>query len=75
MDEHMQAAIDEARHGLAEGGIPIGPVLAHQGKMIGRGHNRHANPAGMHSPGTNADHIPAGPIPSLKSPRRQRPGG
>ncbi len=36
----MQAAIDEARSGLAEGGIPIGSVLVHGGKIIGRGHNR-----------------------------------
>ncbi len=36
----MQAALDEARKGLAEGGIPIGSVLVHQGKIIGRGHNR-----------------------------------
>jgi len=35
----MQAAIDEAKKGLAEGGIPIGSVLAHKGKIIGRGHN------------------------------------
>lgn len=40
MDPFMQAAIDEARAGLAEGGIPIGSVLVHQGKIIGRGHNR-----------------------------------
>jgi cytosine deaminase len=40
MDSFMQAAIDEARAGLAEGGIPIGSVLVHQGKIIGRGHNR-----------------------------------
>ncbi len=40
MDEFMQAAIDEAKTGLAEGGIPIGSVLVHQGKIIGRGHNR-----------------------------------
>jgi creatinine deaminase len=40
MDEFLQAAIDEARQGLAEGGIPIGSVLVHQGKIIGRGHNR-----------------------------------
>ena len=40
MDEFMQAAIDEANIGLAEGGIPIGSVLVHQGKIIGRGHNR-----------------------------------
>ena len=36
----MQAALDEARLGLAEGGIPIGSVLVHNGKIIGRGHNR-----------------------------------
>ena len=36
----MQAAIDEARTGLAEGGIPIGSVLVHRGRLIGRGHNR-----------------------------------
>jgi len=36
----MQAAIDEAKLGLAEGGIPIGSVLVHGGRIIGRGHNR-----------------------------------
>lgn len=35
----MQAAIDEARKGLAEGGIPIGSVIVHRGKILGRGHN------------------------------------
>jgi len=40
MDEFMQAAIDEAKLGLAEGGIPIGSVLVHDGKIIGRGHNK-----------------------------------
>ena len=35
----MQAAIDEAYQGLSEGGIPIGSVLVHEGKIIGRGHN------------------------------------
>jgi cytosine/creatinine deaminase len=40
MDPFMQAAIDEARKGLAEGGIPIGSVLVHRGVIIGRGHNR-----------------------------------
>jgi len=39
-DEFMQAAIDEARSGLDEGGIPIGSVLVHEGRIIGRGHNR-----------------------------------
>jgi cytosine/creatinine deaminase len=40
MDEFMQAAIDEARSGEREGGIPIGSVLVHRGRIIGRGHNR-----------------------------------
>lgn len=40
MDKFMQAAIDEAKKGLEEGGIPIGAVLVHEGKIIGRGHNR-----------------------------------
>lgn len=40
MDIFLQAAIDEARQGLAEGGIPIGSVLVHNGQIIGRGHNR-----------------------------------
>jgi len=40
MNEFMQAAIDEAKAGVAEGGIPIGSVLVHNGKILGRGHNR-----------------------------------
>ncbi|MCI8209443.1 cytidine deaminase [Pseudomonas sp. S25] len=40
MDPFMQAAIDEAQLGLAEGGIPIGSVIVHDGQIIGRGHNR-----------------------------------
>lgn len=40
MDEFLQAAIDEAKQGLNEGGIPIGSVIVHKGKIIGRGHNR-----------------------------------
>jgi len=40
MDEFMKAAIEEARQGLKEGGIPIGSVLVRDGKIIGRGHNR-----------------------------------
>lgn len=40
MDPFMQAAIDEAKQGLAEGGIPIGSVIVHRGQIIGRGHNR-----------------------------------
>ena len=40
MDSFMQAAIDEARQGLSEGGIPIGSVLVYENRIIGRGHNR-----------------------------------
>ena len=39
-DSFLRAAIDEARAGLAEGGIPIGAVLVLDGRIIGRGHNR-----------------------------------
>jgi cytosine deaminase len=40
MDDFLRAAIAEAHAGLAEGGIPIGSVLVHLGRIIGRGHNR-----------------------------------
>ena len=40
MDEFMQAAIDEARRGLRDRGIPIGSVLVIDGSIVGRGHNR-----------------------------------
>ncbi|MBF0215937.1 MAG: nucleoside deaminase [Candidatus Omnitrophica bacterium] len=40
MDRYMKDAIEEARRGLDEGGIPIGSVIVHRGKVIGRGHNR-----------------------------------
>ena len=39
-DEFMKAAIAEAEAGAREGGIPIGSVLVHRGRIIGRGHNR-----------------------------------
>lgn len=39
-DPFLQAAIDEARRGLEEGGIPIGSVLVIDGEVVGRGHNR-----------------------------------
>ena len=40
-DEEMLArAVAEARQGLSEGGIPIGAVLVHDGKVLGGGHNR-----------------------------------
>jgi cytosine deaminase len=40
VDKFMQAAIEEARQSFAEGGIPIGSVLVHNGIILGRGHNR-----------------------------------
>ncbi len=40
MDEFMQAAIDEARLGRSQGGIPIGSVLVRNGKLVARGHNK-----------------------------------
>jgi len=40
MDPFMNAAIEEAQAGHAEGGIPIGSVLVIDGKIVGRGHNR-----------------------------------
>jgi creatinine deaminase len=39
-DPFLLAAIEEARLGLSEGGIPIGSVLVHDGRIVGRGHNR-----------------------------------
>ncbi|GAA4385239.1 nucleoside deaminase [Hymenobacter koreensis] len=40
MDEFMQAAIDEARLGRSQGGIPIGSVLVRNGKIVAKGHNK-----------------------------------
>jgi len=40
MDAYLAAAVEEAERGLAEGGIPIGAVLVHEGRIIGRGRNR-----------------------------------
>ncbi len=40
MDCYLQAAIEEAEKGLAQGGIPIGSVIVYKGQIIGRGHNR-----------------------------------
>ncbi len=40
MDEFMRAAIDEARQGAAEGGVPIGSVLVKDGVIVGRGRNK-----------------------------------
>src|SRR5271156_387363 len=40
MDPFLQAAIEEAKLGLSEGGIPIGSVLVIDNRIVGRGHNR-----------------------------------
>ena len=40
LKRHMATALEEARQGLAEGGIPIGSALVVDGKLVGRGHNR-----------------------------------
>src|SRR5215467_6139454 len=40
MDPFLDAAVAEAEAGYAEGGIPIGSVIVHNGKILGRGHNR-----------------------------------
>ena len=40
IDSFLQAAVEEAQKGLSEGGIPIGSVIVHNNKIIGRGHNR-----------------------------------
>lgn len=39
-DSWMLAALEEAKRGLEEGGIPIGSLLVHRGQILGRGHNR-----------------------------------
>lgn len=39
-DKFLEAAIEEAKKGLSEGGIPIGSVLVIDGEIVGRGHNR-----------------------------------
>jgi cytosine/creatinine deaminase len=40
MHEFMRFAVEEAEHGLREGGVPIGSVIVYEGKILGRGHNR-----------------------------------
>lgn len=66
MDAFLQAALDEARTGLSEGGIPIGSVLVHRGTIIGRGHNRrvqqgsvirHAEMDALESAGRQPAHV------------------
>lgn len=45
MDVFLEAALEEARQGLAEGGIPIGSVLVIDNQIVGRGHNRRVQKA------------------------------
>ncbi|KYG73060.1 nucleoside deaminase [Roseivirga echinicomitans] len=40
MDKYLNEAINQAKIGLEEGGIPIGSVLVHNGQIIGKGHNK-----------------------------------
>jgi cytosine deaminase len=40
VDQFLAAAIEEAKKGLAQGGIPIGSVLVIDGRVVGRGHNQ-----------------------------------
>ena len=40
MDRYLEAAIEQARIGFSEGGIPIGSVLVIDNEIVGRGHNR-----------------------------------
>jgi cytosine deaminase len=40
MDKFLNEALNEARKGISEGGIPIGSVIVHNGEILGRGHNR-----------------------------------
>lgn len=65
MDVLLQAALDEAKLGLAEGGIPIGSVLVYKGQIIGRGHNRRVQQGSAILHGEmdaleNAGRLPAG---------------
>jgi hypothetical protein len=50
MDPFLEAAIEEARLGMQEGGIPIGSVIGYGGKIIGRGHNRRVQQGSANSP-------------------------
>ena len=65
MSQFLKEAIAEARKGLAEGGIPIGAIIVHKGKIIGRGHNRRVQKGSAILHGEmdaleNAGRLPAG---------------
>jgi creatinine deaminase len=63
MDEFMQAAIQEARMGRQQGGIPIGSVLMRDGKIVSRGHNKRVQ---------ELDPIAHGEMDALRNAGRQR---
>jgi cytosine deaminase len=63
MDPFLRAAIDEAKQGLSEGGLPIGSVLVRNGQIIGRGHNRRVQ---------NGDPMAHAEIDCLKNAGRQK---
>ncbi|WBA43849.1 MULTISPECIES: nucleoside deaminase [Hymenobacter] len=63
MDEFMQAAIDEARQGRKEGGIPIGSVLRRGNDIVSRGHNKRVQ---------ELDPIAHGEMDALRNAGRQR---
>jgi creatinine deaminase len=63
MDEFMQAAIDEARMGRQQGGIPIGSVLMRAGQIVSRGHNKRVQ---------ELDPIAHGEMDALRNAGRQR---
>jgi creatinine deaminase len=63
MDEFMQAAIQEARMGRQQGGIPIGSVLMRDGKIVSRGHNKRVQ---------ERDPIAHGEMDALRNAGRQR---
>jgi cytosine deaminase len=63
-DPYLNAAIEQARKSLSEGGIPIGSVLVHEGKIIGQGHNCRVQTGSPIDHGEmnclrNADRLPA----------------
>ena len=69
MDPFMQAAIEEAEAGLAEGGIPIGSVVVHDGRIVGRGHNRRVQQGSaiLHGEMDALERTGRGPPPSTAS--------
>src|SRR5687768_3338583 len=65
MDPYLRAAIDEAIKGRDEGGIPIGSVLVHDGRIIGAGHNRRMQRRNATLHGEMAAPENTGPLPAI----------